>query len=128
MVNKKKLAFFSFLFLIVFTIIGDAYIYYIDGKVFESDFKYETDIKNEDLKQEYVHDLEKYSKDFDLKIYVISSVVTSKNSATYTVYSADENKEFFKNRILVKKDNSKFRSLVSGEREIVFSHSVILFI
>ena len=120
MINKKKLTFFSFLFLIVFSIIGDAYIYYIDGKVFESDFKYETDIKSRDLKQEYVHDLKKYSKDFDLKIYVISSVVTSKNSATYTVYSADENKEFFKNRILAKKNNSKFRSLVSGEREIVF--------
>lgn len=120
MVNKKKLTFFSFLFFIVFTIIGDSYIYYIDGKVFESDFKYVTDIKNVDLKQEYVQDLEKYSKDFDLKIYVISSVITSKNSATYTVYSVDENKEFFKERILVKKDDSKFISLVNGEREIVF--------
>ncbi|MFS0783489.1 hypothetical protein [Bacillus sp. 1P06AnD] len=120
MINKKKLAFFSLLFLIVFSIIGDAYIYYIDGKVFESDFKYETDIKNRDLKQEYVHDLKKYSKDFNLKIYVISSVVTSKKSAIYTVYSADENKEFFKNRILIKKNKSKFKSLVSGEREIVF--------
>jgi len=120
MINKKKLAFFSFLFLIVLTIIGDAFIYYLDGKIFESSFKYETDIKNEDLKEEYVHDLEKYSKEFDLKIYVISSVVTSKNSATYTVYSTDENKEFFKNRILVKKDFSKYRSLVSGEREIIF--------
>lgn len=120
MINKKKLAFFSFLFFIVFTIIGDAYIYYLDGKVFESDFKYETDIKNRDLKQEYVHDLGKYSKEFDLKIYVISAEVTSRNSATYTVYSTDENKEYFKNRILTNKDNSKFKSLVSGEREIVF--------
>ncbi|MBY6035060.1 hypothetical protein KUV80_00240 [Fictibacillus nanhaiensis] len=120
MINKKKLTFFSFLFLIVFTIIGDAYIYYIDGKVFESDFKYQTDVKNKKLKQEYVRDLEKYSKDFDLKIYVISSDVTSKNSATYTVYASPNNKDFFKNRILTKKDNSKFSSLVSGKRKIVF--------
>ncbi|KMJ59155.1 hypothetical protein AB685_08850 [Bacillus sp. LL01] len=120
MINKKKLAFFSFLFFIIFTIVGDSYIYFLDGKVFESDFRYETDIKDRELKQEYVQDLGRYSEEFDLKIFVVTSDVTSKNSATYTIYSSDEDKEFFKNRILSNQDNPSFHSLISGEREILF--------
>lgn len=120
MINKKKLVFFSFLFFIVFTIIGDAYIYYLDGKFFESDFKYSVDLKNKNLKHEYVRDLKKYSKKLNLKLYVVSMSVTSKNAATYTVYSLKENKDSFKKRIQVKKDHSKFNSLLNGERIIIF--------
>lgn len=79
MVNKKKLAFFSLLFFIAFTIIGDAYIYYLDGKVFESDFKYTTDVKSEKLNREYIQDLDRLSKELNLKIYVVSSTVNSSN-------------------------------------------------
>jgi putative ABC transport system permease protein len=79
MVNKQKLAFFSLLFFIAFTIIGDAYIYYVDGKVFESDFKYTTDVKSEKLNREYIQDLDRLSKELNLKIYVVSSTVNSSN-------------------------------------------------
>ncbi|WP_152446084.1 hypothetical protein [Bacillus sp. THAF10] len=120
MINKKKLAFFSFLFFIVFTIVGDSYIYYLDGKVFESDYRYETDIKDRNLKEEYVQDLKKYSDEFNLRIYVATTEVTSKNSATYTVYASDENKDYIKNRILSTEDNAFFRSFISGERDIIF--------
>ncbi|MGY4111071.1 bacteriocin-associated integral membrane family protein [Aeribacillus pallidus] len=120
MVNKKKLAFFSLLFFIAFTIIGDAYIYYLDGKVFESDFKYTTDVKSEKLNREYIQDLDRLSKELNLKIYVVSSTVNSSNSATYTIYSTKENKNYFKKRILVKNDHSIFKSLISGKREIIF--------
>lgn len=61
MVNPKKLVFFSLIFFIGFTIIGDTYIYFLDGKIAESDFKYTTGIKDEDLNQEYLHDLKKLS-------------------------------------------------------------------
>jgi putative ABC transport system permease protein len=120
MVNKKKLAFFSLLFFIAFTIIGDAYIYYLDGKVFESDFKYTTDVKSEKLNREYIQDLDRLSKELNLKIYVVSSTVNSSNSATYTIYSTEEHKNYFKKRILVKNDHSIFKSLISGKREIIF--------
>lgn len=120
MVNKKKLAFFSVLFFIVFTIIGDAYFYYLDGKIFESDFKYTTDVKSKDLNLEYIQDLEQLQKDLHLKIYVITSTINSHNSATFTVYSTDENKDFLKRRILVQKDHSTFKSLITGKREIIF--------
>lgn len=116
MINKKKLAFFSFLFFIVFTIVGDSYIYYLDGKVFESDYRYETDIKDRNLKEEYVQDLKKYSDEFNLRIYVATTEVTSKNSATYTVYASDENKDYIKNRSFQRKTTpSSAPSLVGKE-------------
>ncbi|GAE94553.1 hypothetical protein JCM21714_3716 [Gracilibacillus boraciitolerans JCM 21714] len=120
MVDKKKLAFFSFLFFIVFTIIGDAYIYFLDGKVNESDFKYKISGNSEELNREYLNDLEELSKELHLKIYLITSTVNSKNSATYTIYTTDENKDYFKNRILAKNDVSSFNSLISGNREVIF--------
>src|SRR5690625_442611 len=120
MVDKKKLTFFSFLFFIVFTIIGDAYIYFLDGKVNESDFKYTTSVKSEQLNREYLNDLEELGKELHLKIYMITSTVNSKNSATYTIYSTDENKDYLKKSILAKNDVSSFNSLISGNREVVF--------
>lgn len=119
-VDKRKLSFFSLLFFLAFTVIGDAYIYFLDGKVNESDFKYTTSIKSDELKREYLSDLRGLSKKLNLKIFVVTSTVNSKNSATYTVYSTDEDKNFIKNRILVNDDNSTFKSLISGNREIIF--------
>lgn len=118
MIEKKKLAFFSFLFFVVFTIVGDAYIYFLDGEVFKSDFKYTVDIKEESLKQQYIQDLKKYSDQLDLKFCVATSDITSKNTANYNVYSFAEDKDFFKKRILVNDDVSNFKSLISGERNI----------
>ncbi|MCR6095613.1 hypothetical protein HXA31_10605 [Salipaludibacillus agaradhaerens] len=120
MMNKKKLVFFSLLFFIGFTIIGDAYIYFLDGKLAESDFKYTTGIKDEALNQEYLHDLKQYGKELDLKIYVIESTVNSKNTASYIIYSTEENKDFFKKRIKVGNDETVFKSLISGNRKITF--------
>ena len=62
MLDKKKVAFFSFLFFLAFTIIGDAYIYFLDGRIDESDFKYTTSFKDDELGREYLNDLEKISE------------------------------------------------------------------
>src|SRR5690625_5435491 len=51
---------------------------------------------------------------------MITSTVNSKNSATYTIYSTDENKDYLKKSILAKNDVSSFNSLISGNREVVF--------
>lgn len=120
MLDKKKVAFFSFLFFLAFTIIGDAYIYFLDGKIDESDFKYTTSFKDDELGREYLNDLEKLSEELHLKIYVINSTVNSKNSSTYTVYSTDNNKDYVKSRILVQNDVSTFSSLINGRREVIF--------
>lgn len=120
MLDKKKFIFFSFLFFIVFTIIGDAYIYFLDSKIFESDFKFVKRIENEKSKQEYLNVLEKLSKEVNVKIYVVTSTVTSKNSATYTIFSSEENKDFLKKRIFVQNDISVFHSLISGNRKVIF--------
>lgn len=63
---------------------------------------------------------QKYGKELDLRIYVLKSTVNSKNAASYTIYSTDENKPYFKNRILVDNDVSVFKSLISGKRKVIF--------
>lgn len=120
MVNIKKLSFYSFLFILLFTVVGDSYIYYVDGETFESDFLYETDIDDKKLKREYLEELESFSKDNEIKIYIVSTDITSNNAATYTIYTTEKDKEYFKKRILVKKDHTRFYSVLSGNREIKF--------
>ena len=120
MINIKKLSFYSFLFILLFTVVGDSYIYYVDGETFESDFLYETDIDDKKLKREYLEELESFSKDNEIKIYIVSTDITSNNAATYTIYTTEKDKEYFKKRILVKKDHTRFYSVLSGNREIKF--------
>ena len=115
---KSKLLFYTFVFFTAFVIIGDAYIYYIDGKTFESDFYYKVEFKNDSLQKEYAGELEKLEKALGIRVISSVSNVKGKNEAEYTIYSSKNNWKFIRERLKLNGNNETLRSFISGKRHI----------
>ncbi|WP_261807344.1 hypothetical protein [Lapidilactobacillus luobeiensis] len=117
--NLKKFFLFTILFWAVFIIIGDAYIYYLDGQALSSDYTYQIGASAKHDRA-YQQELSRRSQQLDLKVYVVDHQVTGQRSAKYTIYTFKENQRFMQKRLQTPHDVNKFNSLLNGRREVVF--------
>ncbi len=115
---KSKFLFFAFIFFVAFVITGDAYIYYLDGKVFESDFYYEVEIKDKNVRKEYVEELQTLEKTLGIRVVSGVSNVKGKNEAEYTLCTSEGNWEFLRERLKLSSNNETLCSLISGKRHV----------
>ncbi|WP_390410047.1 hypothetical protein [Lacticaseibacillus jixiensis] len=117
--NWRKLTSLTILFWIVFIIIGDAYIFHLDGQANSSDYQFTAGVTRQQ-ESAYERDLAKQSRQLNLKVFVVDYEVTGKQSAKYTIYTFEENKRFMQQRLQLYHDNNHVNSLLNGSRQVVF--------
>jgi hypothetical protein len=118
--HRAKFAFYSVVFFLLFVLLGDTYILFVDNKISSSDFVFQTTIEETEVEKEYIEKLEEYGTKLNLEIYGLSTNVKGKNNQSFTLFCNERTKGRLQKRLQISSDSVTIKSLISGSRSIEF--------
>ena len=116
----KQFLLYLIIFIAVFTVSGEAYIYYLDSAANDCDHYFECKIESANLRSEYAEELKKLGSKLNLGIYAIDYRPFSADASRYTIYTTDDKTSALVKEKFKVNEKMKFFSMFSGHREIVF--------